>query len=36
MIFDAADAGDIFGDDTERRSFLLRSDGPPNERCKLG
>jgi len=29
MILDAADAGDVLGDDTKRRSFLLRSDGPP-------
>jgi len=29
MILNAADAGDVLGDDTKRRAFLLRSDGPP-------
>src|ERR1700756_3161262 len=29
VVFDAADTGDILGDDAECPSFLLRSDGPP-------
>src|SRR3974377_1212866 len=29
MILDAADAGDVLGNNTKRRSFLLGSDGPP-------
>ena len=29
VVFDAADTGDVLGDDAECPSFLLRSDGPP-------
>ena len=29
MILDAADAWNVLGDDAERPSFLLRSNGPP-------
>src|SRR5215471_17652811 len=29
MVFNAADAGDVLGDDAECPSFLLRSDGSP-------